>query len=73
MLFAYAARRNPLCHVGLVQYLNPTLQFLSRWRSSGSLHRWHAVAFGLIWSGLALYSWGSWRRGYQASRAARLA
>ena len=64
MLFAYAARRIPYATVGLVQYLNPTLQFAVAVALFGEpFSVWHGVAFGLIWAGLALYSWGSWRRG----------
>jgi chloramphenicol-sensitive protein RarD len=62
MLFSFAARRIPYATVGLVQYLNPTLQFAVAVALFGEpFSVWHAVAFGLIWAGLALYSWGSWR------------
>jgi chloramphenicol-sensitive protein RarD len=62
MLFAYAARRIPYATLGLVQYLNPTLQFAVAVVLFGEPFTvWHAVAFGLIWTGLALYSWQSWR------------
>ena len=62
MLFAYAARRIPYATLGLVQYLNPTLQFAVAVALFGEAFTvWHAVAFGLIWTGLALYSWQSWR------------
>lgn len=57
MLFSYAARRVRLATVGLVQYLNPTLQFLcATLVFAEPFSRWHALAFGLIWSALALYS-----------------
>jgi chloramphenicol-sensitive protein RarD len=63
MLFAYAARRIPYATVGLVQYLNPTLQFAVAVALFGEpFSPWHAVAFALIWAGLALYSWESLRR-----------
>jgi chloramphenicol-sensitive protein RarD len=62
MLFSYAARRIPYATLGLVQYLNPTLQFLIAVLLFGEAFTvWHAIAFPLIWGGLALYSWGSWR------------
>ena len=62
MLFSFAARRIPYATVGLVQYLNPTLQFAVAVALFGEpFSVWYAVAFGLIWAGLALYSWGSWR------------
>ncbi|WP_068112548.1 EamA family transporter RarD [Tropicimonas marinistellae] len=57
MLFSYAARRVRLATVGLVQYLNPTLQFLCATVIFGEVFTiWHAAAFGLIWAALALYS-----------------
>lgn len=63
ILFSYATRRIPYATVGLVQYVNPTLQFLVAVALFGEpFTRWHAVAFPLIWGGLALYSWDSWRR-----------
>jgi chloramphenicol-sensitive protein RarD len=62
ILFSYAARRLPYATVGLVQYLNPTLQVLVAVFAFGEpFTLWHAIAFPLIWSGLALYSWDSLR------------
>ncbi len=63
MLFAYATRRIPYATVGLVQYWNPTLQFvIAVWLFGEPFSAWHGVAFGMIWAALALYSWESWRR-----------
>jgi chloramphenicol-sensitive protein RarD len=63
MLFAYAARRIAYGTLGLIQYLNPTLQFLVAVLLFGEPFTvWHAIAFPLIWGGLALYSWDGWRR-----------
>jgi chloramphenicol-sensitive protein RarD len=68
ILFSYAARRIRLATLGLVQYLNPSLQFLVATLVFGEAFTlWHAVAFPLIWAGLALYSRASWRQ----DRAAR--
>ena len=48
--------------VGLVQYLNPTLQFTVAVAVFGEhFSIWQGIAFALIWSGLALYSWDSLR------------
>ena len=71
ILFSYATRRVRLATVGLVQYLNPTLQFLVatlifREAFSG----WHAAAFGLIWTALAIYTLSAWRQDRAARRAA---
>jgi chloramphenicol-sensitive protein RarD len=71
MLFSYAARRIPYATLGLVQYLNPTLQFAVAVALFGEpFTPWHAIAFALIWSALALYSWQSWRGARRAPSAA---
>lgn len=68
MLFSYAARRIPYATLGLVQYLNPTLQVVVAVVAFGEpFTRWHAIAFALIWGGLVLYSWASWRRAVAAA------
>ncbi len=70
ILFSYATRRIPYATVGLVQYLNPTLQFVVAVALFGEpFTRWHAIAFPLIWGGLALYSWETWRQGRARSRS----
>ena len=62
ILFSYAARRISYAALGLVQYLNPSLQFAVALAAFGeALTIWHAVAFPLIWTGLALFSVESWR------------
>ncbi|MEX1236541.1 MAG: EamA family transporter RarD [Roseovarius sp.] len=74
ILFSYAARRVSMASIGLVQYLNPTLQFLVAtliFREVFTL--WHAIAFALIWTALAIYTASSWRRGRAARKAARAA
>lgn len=71
VLFAYAARRVALITVGLMFYLNPTLQFLCAVLLFGEpFTRWHMIAFAMIWTALAIYSGAAWR---QARRAAPLA
>ena len=48
---------------GWCSTVNPTLQFAVAVALFGEpFTMWHAVAFPLIWCGLALYSWESWRR-----------
>jgi chloramphenicol-sensitive protein RarD len=66
MLFAYGARRLPLTALGLLQYLAPTLQFVIGLSFGEPFTLGHAVTFGLIWAGLALYTWS----GARARRAA---
>ena len=57
ILFSYATRRVQMATVGLVQYLNPTLQFgCAVIVFQEPFTTWHALAFGMIWLALALYS-----------------
>ncbi|KUF09022.1 EamA family transporter RarD [Pseudoponticoccus marisrubri] len=57
ILFSFAAQRVNMATVGLLQYLNPTLQFFCAVVIFGELITpWHMIAFGLIWVALALYS-----------------
>ena len=62
LLFTSAARRLPLSTVGFLQYLAPTGQFLI---AVLAFHEAFApdklVAFGLIWTGLIVFSIDLWR------------
>jgi chloramphenicol-sensitive protein RarD len=60
VLFSAAAKRVNMATLGLLQYLNPTLQFFCAVVLFGEpLTLWHGIAFGLIWVALALYSTSS--------------
>jgi chloramphenicol-sensitive protein RarD len=62
MLFSYAAKRAAMATVGLIQYLNPTLQFLCAVLILNEVVTlWHMVALPMIWVALALYSWATLR------------
>jgi chloramphenicol-sensitive protein RarD len=67
-LFAYGARLIPLSTVGLVQYIGPTLQFLTGvlvFHEAFSLQR--GIGFAFIWTALAIYALdGLWRNRRQA-------
>lgn len=57
ILYSYAARRVTLSTIGVVQYLNPTLQFFCATVLFGEVFTgWHLIAFSLIWVALAIYS-----------------
>jgi len=63
ILFSYAARRVSLATVGLLQYINPTLQFLIAVTLFGEpFGIWHRIAFALIWTALTIFSVSSLRR-----------
>ncbi len=64
MLMSYAAQRIPMTAVGVLQYLNPSLQFICAVVIfSEPFGIAHTVAFGLIWTALAIYTWSEFRRG----------
>lgn len=66
LFFSYAARRISFATVGLVQYLNPTLQFTVAVLVFGEVFtRWHGIAFPLIWVALAIYSVAAFRNSRQ--------
>ncbi|MCZ0810639.1 MAG: EamA family transporter RarD [Pseudomonadota bacterium] len=70
ILFSYAARRVTMATVGLVQYLNPTLQFLVATLLFQEMFSfWHAIAFAMIWTALAIYTSAAWRQDRAARRA----
>lgn len=57
ILFSYGTKRVKMSTAGLVQYLNPTLQFfcaVAVFAEPFSI--WHQIAFALIWGALAIYS-----------------
>jgi chloramphenicol-sensitive protein RarD len=57
MLFSYASRRVSMAAFGLTQYLNPTLQFLcATLIFHETFTRWHMIAFGLIWTAVAIFA-----------------
>ncbi|WP_224824479.1 EamA family transporter RarD [Cognatishimia sp. MH4019] len=70
ILFSYAARRVALASIGVIQYLNPSLQFFCAVVVFAEpFTRAHAIAFPLIWTALAIYSVAALRQ----ERAARKA
>ncbi len=71
ILFSYGARRVRLVTSGLVQYLNPSLQFLSAVFVIGEgVTLWHGVALAMIWAALAIYSAAAWREDRTLPKAA---
>jgi chloramphenicol-sensitive protein RarD len=61
--FINAARRLPLWMMGFLQYVTPTIQFLLAvlvWHEPMSVLR--LTSFACIWAGLAMFSFGLWRR-----------
>jgi chloramphenicol-sensitive protein RarD len=74
ILMSYASRRVGLSTLGIIQYLNPTLQFLCAVAIFAEpITAWHMVAFPLIWAALAIYSTESLRQERSARRRDRQA
>lgn len=70
IMFSFAARRASMATVGLVGYLNPTLQFFCAVVVfSEPFTGWHVMAFLLIWTALAIYSGALWAQDKAARKA----
>ncbi|GGF81571.1 chloramphenicol-sensitive protein RarD [Mameliella alba] len=68
VLFSAAAQRVNMTTLGVLQYLNPTLQFICAVVIfKEPLTPFHLIAFGLIWAALAIYS----ASGFAQDRARR--
>lgn len=71
VLLSYAARRARMSTIGIVQYMNPTLQFLCAVLVFAEpFTTWHTIAFPMIWVALTLYSWSSLSQDRAARRLA---
>jgi chloramphenicol-sensitive protein RarD len=62
MAFAFGARRVSFTTLGLLQFLAPTLQFLTGIAFGEEFTPLRAASFGLIWAGLAFFSWDTLRQ-----------
>lgn len=70
IFFAYGARRVRLATVGIMNYVNPTLQVIcATLILAEPFTDWHAITFPMIWVALALYSFAAIRQ-ERASRSA---
>ncbi len=61
LCFALATRRLSLSTVGFMQFIAPTLQFITGLYYGEVLTTAHLVCFGLIWIAVGLFSWDAWR------------
>ena len=63
LLFTYGAQRIRLTTLGLLQYLVPTTSFsIAVWVYGEPLGHGQMVTFGLIWTGLAIFTFDTWWR-----------
>jgi chloramphenicol-sensitive protein RarD len=61
ILFAMGARRLRLSTIGLLQYIGPSLQFMLALWLGETFTAGHAVTFGLIWTGVLVFTLSAWR------------
>jgi chloramphenicol-sensitive protein RarD len=61
ILFAFGARRLRLSTVAILQYIAPSIQFVIGISTGEAFTSAHAVTFGLIWAGVALFTFSAWR------------
>jgi len=74
ILFSYAAKRISMSALGVMQYINPTLQFLCAVVVfSEPFTAPLAAAFGLIWAALAIFSASAFRQDRAARRVSMAA
>ncbi|WP_417814657.1 EamA family transporter RarD [Thalassospira alkalitolerans] len=58
ILFAFAARNMKFSALGLMQYLNPTIQFFVAVLLFGETFTTaHMITYGLVWIGLGVFTW----------------
>jgi chloramphenicol-sensitive protein RarD len=63
MCFAAATQRLDLATVGMLMYINPTMQFITAiWIFGEPLQTARLVSFALIWFGLLIFSWSMWQK-----------
>lgn len=63
MAFAAATQRLNLASVGMLMYINPTLQFATAvWVFGEPFPTSRLYTFALIWLGLAVFSWSAWQK-----------
>jgi chloramphenicol-sensitive protein RarD len=68
ILFSYATRRISMSTVGIMQYINPSIQFLvALLIFVEPMTDWHFGAFSTIWVAVVIYSWS----GFSARNAAK--
>jgi chloramphenicol-sensitive protein RarD len=61
LAFAAATQRLDLASVGMLMYINPTLQFVTAvWVFGEPMRRAQLFSFGLIWLGLLVFTYSAW-------------
>lgn len=69
ILYAFGAKRLRLATLGLMQYIAPTLIFLiGLFVFHEPFSQWQLIAFVLIWTALAIYSWSAIKGQFKLSK-----
>ena len=68
-LFSWSARRLPFSTLGFLQYIGPTLGFLTGLATGETLTPLRAVSFVFIWSGALVFVFGAFRAARQLPAA----
>lgn len=61
LLFALSAKRLTMITIGLTQYIGPTIQFFFGLYYGEAFTLYHAIAFGMIWLALGIFTWDAWK------------
>ncbi len=69
IMFAFGARRLRMSTIAMLQYLGPTMQFVIGLLYGEAFTPAHAATFGLIWAGVAIFTWAVWRNDGKRSPA----
>lgn len=69
VLFAWSARRSPLSVLAFLQFIAPSMTFVIGVAQGEPLSALRAASFALIWAGVAVFTWGAWRRSRMVARA----
>ena len=62
VLFAAAAKRLDLITIGFMQFLGPTLQFLTGLYYGEVLTTAHIICFGFVWAAVVFFSLDAWHK-----------
>jgi chloramphenicol-sensitive protein RarD len=62
VLFSWAARRIPLSAMGFLQFIAPSISFVTGLLQGETFTPLRAVSFAFIWLGAAVFIYGAWRR-----------
>ncbi len=69
LAFAFAARRLKLSTLGFLQFIGPTMQFMCGLYFGEPFTRAHAICFGLIWIGVAIFSFDAYRSNQKSKQS----